>query len=66
MYVKSDEMTKTVRHKDEANSFLLHLVDVSVKAAKVLKSRKNFSFSKFVLFYSADAWLEGLEHISCR
>ena len=40
MHVKSDEVTKTVGHKYEANSFRLHLVSFSTAAPVARQSAR--------------------------
>ena len=54
MTVKSNEVTETVRHEDEADTLLHHLVDVSSEAAKFYKALQDAPLSELVAFDPVD------------
>ena len=58
MGIKSDEVTHSVRHENETNTFLHHLIDVSCETAQLYKALKDGSLCKLMEINPVNAWLK--------
>ena len=58
MGIKSDEVTHSVRHENETNTLLHHLIDVSCEAAQLHKALKDGSLCKLMEINPVNAWLK--------
>ena len=59
-------MAETMRHKEESNSLLHHLIDVTSNETKFNKSLEDDSLSSLVAFDPIDTWFENGEDVTGR
>ena len=64
--VEADVMAETMRHKEESNSLLHHLIDVTSNETKFNKSLEDDSLRSLVAFDPIDTWFENGEDVTGR
>ena len=62
MTIESDKVTQTMRHEDETNAFVLHLLDVALEAAEIYQTLENDTLCEEVHVDPVDSGTEFLHH----